>query len=93
MEDDRSLAAMLEEILRSAGYDVELAHDGQLGLHLGLSRSYDVMVLDRGLPAIEGWTCSVGYGVVGCSRRSWCSRRSVWRVTGWTASTPAPRTT
>jgi len=54
VEDDRSLAAMLEEILRSAGYDVELAHDGQLGLHLGLSRSYDVMVLDRGLPAIEG---------------------------------------
>jgi len=54
VEDDRSLAAMLEEILRSAGYDVELAPDGQLGLHLGLSRSYDVMVLDRGLPAIEG---------------------------------------
>jgi two-component system, OmpR family, response regulator len=54
VEDDRSLAAMLEEILRSAGYDVELAPDGQLGLHLGLSRRYDVMVLDRGLPAIEG---------------------------------------
>lgn len=54
VEDDRSLAAMLEEILRSAGYDVELAPNGQLGLHLGLSRSYDVMVLDRGLPAIEG---------------------------------------
>jgi DNA-binding response OmpR family regulator len=54
VEDDRSLAAMLEEILGSAGYEVELAHDGQLGLHLGLSRSYDVLVLDRGLPAIEG---------------------------------------
>ncbi len=54
VEDDRSLAGMLEEILDSAGYAVDLAYDGQQGLHLGLSRSYDVMVLDRGLPAIEG---------------------------------------
>jgi two-component system response regulator QseB len=54
VEDDRSLAAMLEEILTSAGYVVDLARDGQAGLHLGLSRSYDVIVLDRGLPAIEG---------------------------------------
>jgi len=54
VEDDRSLTEMLEEILTSAGYLVELARDGQAGLHLGLSRSYDVIVLDRGLPAIEG---------------------------------------
>lgn len=54
IEDDRSLAAMLEEILASAGYAVELAGDGQVGLHLGLTRSFDVIVLDRGLPAIEG---------------------------------------
>jgi DNA-binding response OmpR family regulator len=54
VEDDRSLASMLEEILTSAGYLVDLARDGQAGLHLGLTRSYDVIVLDRGLPAIEG---------------------------------------
>ena len=54
VEDDRSLAAMLEEILVSAGYVVDLARDGQAGLHLGLSRDYDAIVLDRGLPAIEG---------------------------------------
>ncbi len=54
VEDDRSLAAMLEEILTSAGYVVDLARDGQAGLHLGLSRVYDAIVLDRGLPAIDG---------------------------------------
>ena len=54
VEDDRALADMLEEILDSAGYAVELARDGQAGLHLGLSRAYDVVVLDRGLPAIDG---------------------------------------
>ena len=54
VEDDRSLAAMLEEIFASAGYVVEVARDGQAGLHLGLTRAYDVVVLDRGLPALEG---------------------------------------
>lgn len=54
VEDDRALAGMLEEILTSAGHAVETAYDGQQGLHLALSRSYDVLVLDRGLPAIEG---------------------------------------
>lgn len=54
VEDDRALSAMLEEILSTAGYDVGLAHDGQVGLHLGLTQAYDVMLLDRGLPAIDG---------------------------------------
>lgn len=54
VEDDPSLAAMLEEILCSEGYAVDLARDGQAGLHLGLTRPYDVVVLDRGLPAIQG---------------------------------------
>jgi DNA-binding response OmpR family regulator len=54
VEDDRSLAGMLTEILRSADYLVDAACDGQSGLHHGLTRSYDVIVLDRGLPAIDG---------------------------------------
>lgn len=54
VEDDPQLAAMLVEILEAEGYRVDYAPDGQRGLHLGLSESYDVMVLDRGLPAIEG---------------------------------------
>ncbi len=54
VEDDRSLAAMLEEILATEGYVVDLARDGQAGLHRGLTRTYAVIVLDRGLPAIEG---------------------------------------
>lgn len=54
VEDDADLADMLAELLTGEGYSVDVARDGQRGLHLGLTRSYDVMVLDRGLPAIEG---------------------------------------
>jgi len=54
VEDDRQLASMLEQILVGEGYQVDVARDGQRGLHLGLTRTYDVIVLDRGLPAIEG---------------------------------------
>ncbi|MET7402284.1 response regulator transcription factor [Dactylosporangium sp. NPDC005572] len=54
VEDDRRLAGVLEELLADEGYLVDLARDGQQGLHLGLSRTYDVVVVDRRLPAIEG---------------------------------------
>ena len=54
VEDDRMLADMLVELLGSEGYAVEVAHDGQRGLHLGLTREYDLLLLDRGLPAVEG---------------------------------------
>ena len=45
---------MLEGLLSGEGYDVTAAPDGQRGLHLGLTRSFDVLVIDRGLPAIDG---------------------------------------
>lgn len=54
VEDDSSLAAMLTELLEGEGYSVVLAQDGQRALHEGLSREFDVLLMDRGLPAIEG---------------------------------------
>jgi two-component system, OmpR family, response regulator QseB len=54
VEDDRTLSEMLARLLSDEGYAVDRAPDGQRGLHLGLTRDYDLMVLDRGLPAIDG---------------------------------------
>jgi two-component system response regulator QseB len=54
VEDDPQLCAMLAELLELEGYLVEVARDGQRGLHLGLSDRFDAIVLDRGLPAIDG---------------------------------------
>lgn len=53
VEDDRQLGPLLSEVL-SDSYEVTMAQDGQRGLHLGLERVFDVMVVDRGLPGIEG---------------------------------------
>lgn len=54
VEDDADLASLIERVLTSEGYAVTRAPDGQRGLHLALSRTFDVLVLDRGLPAVEG---------------------------------------
>lgn len=53
-EDDSRLASMLDTLLGSEGFEVEVARDGQRALHLGLTAGFDVIVLDRGLPAVEG---------------------------------------
>ena len=54
VEDDRELRGMLSEIFASEGYAVTTAADGQQGLHLSLTRPFDAVVLDRGLPALDG---------------------------------------
>lgn len=54
VEDDRQLGPMLVELLTDEGYVAELAPDGQRGLHLALTREYDALIIDRGLPAVDG---------------------------------------
>jgi two-component system response regulator QseB len=54
VEDEAELAGMLAGLFREEGYVVDVAPDGHTGLHYGLTRAYDVAVLDRGLPAVEG---------------------------------------
>ena len=54
VEDDLELAGLLDRVLTDEGYQVSHAPDGQRGLHLALTRGFEVMVVDRGLPAVEG---------------------------------------
>jgi two-component system, OmpR family, response regulator QseB len=54
VEDDPELRIMLVTVLTEDGYQVEDAADGHRGLHLGLTRNYDVLLLDRRLPAVDG---------------------------------------
>lgn len=54
VEDDKRLSELLVRLLTTEGYDVVPVYDGQAGLHQGLTRKWDAMVIDRMLPAVEG---------------------------------------
>lgn len=56
VEDEPELARQLAESLGEAGYAVDVAHDGEEGHHLGDTEPYDAVVLDLGLPLIDGIT-------------------------------------
>ena len=56
VEDDPDLAGQLVEALREAGYAVDLTGDGEEALFMGDTEPYDAVVLDLGLPNVDGMT-------------------------------------
>jgi two-component system, OmpR family, response regulator len=54
LEDDPDTAEQLVDCLRTSGYTVDLASDGDRGLALGRSVDYIVMTVDRMLPRVDG---------------------------------------
>ena len=54
VEDDRALSGMLAELFTDEGYRVDTACDGQQGMHRGLTGDYDALIVDRGLPVMDG---------------------------------------
>lgn len=56
VEDDPDLRRQLAGALSQAGYAVDLAADGEDGHFLGETEPYDAVVLDLGLPKLDGVT-------------------------------------
>src|SRR3982750_4399762 len=56
VEDEPNLGRQLRSTLEGAGYAVDLATDGEDGHYLGATESYDAVILDLGLPEIDGLT-------------------------------------
>jgi two-component system OmpR family response regulator len=54
VEDDHGLASQIVAALAEDGYAVEVAHDGNTGEYLGSTETVDAVVLDLGLPGIDG---------------------------------------
>lgn len=54
IEDDRKIAAFVIKGLKAAGFAVDHAADGILGLDLGLTEPYDVIIVDLMLPKLDG---------------------------------------
>lgn len=56
VEDEPNLRQQLQNTLEGAGYAVDAASDGEEGHFLGSTETYDAIVLDLGLPEIDGLT-------------------------------------
>ena len=65
VEDEAALARRLAEALGAAGYAVDCAADGGRAEFLGATERYDAVVLDLGLPSIDGLTLLRGWRAAG----------------------------
>ena len=54
IEDEPDIGRQLKSALTDAGYVVDLARDGEEGQFLGETEPYDAVVLDLGLPKVDG---------------------------------------
>src|SRR5690606_10717620 len=54
VEDDTNLNRQLKDALTEGGYAVDVAFDGEEGHFLGDTEPYDAVVLDIGLPHMDG---------------------------------------
>ncbi|MGE0828027.1 MAG: response regulator [Hyphomonadaceae bacterium] len=56
VEDDKNLREQLASALADAGYTVDTADNGEDGQFLGETEPYDLVILDLGLPKVDGLT-------------------------------------
>jgi len=56
VEDEAKIAAYLRKGLSESGFSVEVAADGEKGLHLAREGCFDLIVLDVMLPGRTGWS-------------------------------------
>ena len=56
IEDDPAIAVNLYDFLEGRGHVVDAASDGVTGLHLAVTGGFDAIVLDLGLPGMDGYT-------------------------------------
>jgi DNA-binding response OmpR family regulator len=56
IEDNKDIAANIADYLEPLGHVLDFAADGLSGMHLALTKSFDVIVLDLMLPGMDGIT-------------------------------------
>ena len=85
VEDNAQHVDMARRVLTAWGFDVLAAPDGETGLRMAIAHPPDVILLDLGLPDLDGQT------LLGCMRRvPELARIPIIAVTAWPAGT-APK--
>jgi two-component system, OmpR family, copper resistance phosphate regulon response regulator CusR len=56
IEDDPQTATLMHKGLTSEGFAVEICGDGETGLKEAASGQHDMVILDVGLPKMDGWS-------------------------------------
>jgi len=54
IEDDRETAQFLQKSLKESGHSADLAGDGETGLSMAQEGGYDILIVDRMLPRLDG---------------------------------------
>jgi len=86
VDDNEDAAELMGEALQLAGHTVEIAHDGARGLELAAAFDPDCVMLDIGLPTIDG------YDVARQLRdRDGANRRTLIAITGYGQSSDVRR--
>ncbi len=55
VEDSPVIQRLIDMTLRAGGFDVEFSDSGPDGLEKAMTASHDVVILDIGLPGLDGW--------------------------------------
>ena len=59
VEDNEMNRDMLSRRLIRSGHDIIMAFDGQAGLDMMRNDSLDLVLMDMGLPVLDGWEASI----------------------------------
>ncbi|EEG77171.1 response regulator transcription factor [Dethiobacter alkaliphilus] len=55
VEDDSDISELVRIVLRAEDFAVDVAHDGQKGLEMAITKPYNLIILDLMLPTLDGW--------------------------------------
>jgi CheY-like chemotaxis protein len=58
VEDNEDNAYMLTQRLMRHGFEVSIASDGAQGIEMALREKPDLILMDLGLPSLDGWTAA-----------------------------------
>lgn len=56
IEDDQDVSTYISKGMKEAGHNIDAAHEGKEGLFLATTEEYDVLIIDRMLPQLDGLT-------------------------------------